>query len=117
MSPLSTVRTLVYYASDADAEHQLAAQSPFQTLFSSRNFLIVVVLGVVSLAVAIALIVAIVVVRRQDRRDVITARRVVGDNEKGGGGGGGTMTCSGLVVENKYNCRTETIKMLQVGLM
>jgi len=73
-------------------------------IIGSRNFIIVVVLAAISFAIALALIIAIVVIRRQDRRDVI----VRGDEKTISGGGTG-----GVSATNKYNCRTETIKMLR----
>lgn len=74
-------------------------------LVGSRNFLIVVVLAAISFAIALGLIIAIVVVRRQDRRSVL----VRGDEKVISGGS------SGVGVSNKYNCRTETIKMLRAS--
>lgn len=72
-------------------------------LIGSRNFIVVVVLAGISLAVAIALIIAIVVVRSQDRRD--------GDRSVSSADQKSTSGC--VVTGNKYNCRTETIKMLR----
>jgi hypothetical protein len=73
-------------------------------LVGSRNFIVVVALSAISFAIAIALVIAIIVVRSQDRRDVVHR-----GNEKSTSGGGAGATAA----SNKYNCRTETIKMLR----
>jgi hypothetical protein len=78
-------------------------QSAFQMLIGSRNFIVVVALAGISLAVAIALIIAIIVVRSQDRRD--------GDRSISSVDHKSTSGC--VATGNKYNCRAETIKMLR----
>lgn len=98
---------MAYFAPEVDTlnnEHHLGSYSAFQMMIGSRNFIIVVVLAAISFAIALALIIAIIVIRRQDQRDVV----VRGDDKSISGGGTG-----GVSATNKYNCRTETIKMLR----